>query len=109
MNEEKKNTAVMALADEPVKKKGYSLDEMRYQLALKELQKEFCKEKLINKCNSTLSNAPWSKKAGGGGGFSSTLVSTLMKGLSYTDYFMMGFSVFKTAKNVFSFFRRKKK
>lgn len=32
-----------------------------------------------------------------------------MKGLSYTDYFMMGFSVFKTAKNVFSFFRQQEK
>ena len=111
MSEDKKNQAVMALSDEPVKKKGYTIDEMRYQLALKELQKEFCKEKLVNKCHSTLSHAPWSKKSGGGGrgGFSSTLVSSLMKGLSYTDYFMMGFSVFKTAKNVFSFFRRKRK
>lgn len=104
-----KEVAIMALTEEPVKKKqGYTLDELHYQLALTTLQKEFCKEKLMNTCNTALSKAPWNKKSGSGK-FPSAIVGSLMKGFSYADYFMMGFSVFKTAKNVFSFFKRKKK
>lgn len=109
MSDNKNSTAVTDLVQEPAKKKGYTLDELRYQLALKELQKEFCKEKLVNKCHSAMSQAPWSNKSGKGGGmFPASLLGSLMKGLSYTDYLLMGFSVFKTAKNVFSFFKRRK-
>lgn len=96
-------------ADVPVKKRGYTIDELRYQLALATLQKEFCKEKLINRCHSTMAGAPWNKKSRGGNMFASGIIGSVMKGLSYSDYIMMGFSVFKTAKNVFSFFKRKKK
>ena len=101
----------MALADEPVKKQGYTIDQLRYKIALTTLQKDFCKEKLVNTTHSTMANAPWSKKSGGGGavGFASPLLGTLLKGLSYADYIMLGFSLFKTGKNVFSFFKRKKK
>lgn len=104
-----KEASLPVLAEEPIKKKqGYTIDELHYQLALTTLQAEFCKEKLINKYNAALSGAPWNKKSGSGK-FSSSMVGTLLKGLSYADYFMVGFSVFKTAKNVFSFFKRKKK
>jgi len=104
-----KEASLPVLAEEPIKKKqGYTIDELHYQLALTTLQTEFCKEKLINKYNATLSDAPWNKKSGSNK-FTSSMVGTLLKGLSYTDYFMVGFSVFKTAKNVFSFFKRKKK
>lgn len=105
----KDSTKALAALAPDAKPKGYTIDELRYKLALTTLQKEFCKEKLINKCHSTLSVAPWSKNGKGKGGISSALAGTLLKGLSYSDYFMMGLSVFKTAKNVFSFFKRKKK
>ncbi|MCM1005330.1 MAG: hypothetical protein NC402_03430 [Prevotella sp.] len=106
-----KEKAVMALTEEPVKKQGYGIDQLRYRIALATLQKDFCKEKLINTCHTTLSRAAWSKKSGGGGagGFVSPVVGTILKGLSYSDYIMMGLSVFKTTKNVFSFFKKKKK
>lgn len=87
-------------------RKGYTLDELRYQLALSTLKKEFCKEKIIDTCHDAIDGAPW--KGNGGNGIPSSLMGKLLKGLSYADYFMVGFSVFKTARSVFSFFRKKK-
>lgn len=102
-----KQKAVMALTEQPVHKKGYTLDQLRYKLALTDLQKDFCKEKMINQCHSVMSNTPWNKKSGSG--FGGSLIGGILKGLSYTDYVVMGLSVFKTAKNVFSFFKSKKR
>lgn len=108
-NMENKQIATHIVGEEH-KPKGYSIDELRYQLALTTLKKEFCKEKLINKFNSTVAASPLSgKNASGGGGFPYSLVGKLMKGLSYADYVMMGFSVFKTARSVFSFFKGKRR
>lgn len=111
MTQDNKKQAVIALADEPVKKEGYTIDQLKYQIALTSLKRDFCKEKLVNTVHSSLNNAPWSKKSGGGGmsGFASPLIGTVLRGLSYTDYILLGFSVFKTAKNIFSFVKRKKK
>lgn len=108
MSTEKVNMT-LDISEISVKKKGYTIDELRYQRALITLQKEFCKEKLINACHTTLSAAPWSKKKSGKHTLPSGLIGALLKGLSYSDYLMMGFSVFKTAKSLFSFFKRKKK
>lgn len=105
-----KEKATPIIIAEETKPKGYTIDELRYRLALTTLKKEFCKEKLINKFNSTVAASPLSGKgASGGGSFPFTLVGKLMKGLSYADYVMVGFSVFKTAKSVFSFFKGKRR
>lgn len=111
MSKQINRQAIMKLAEEPTVKRGYSIDRLRYKMALTSLQRDFCKEKLINTCHSTMNNAPWSRKSGGAGagGFASPVLGTLLKGLSYADYVMLGFSIFKTSKNVFSFFKKKKK
>ena len=102
MSETSKYTALRALAGSMAKKKGYDIDELRYQIAIKELQKELCKGKLRH-----MNEAPWSRK-GEGGALRTGILGTVMKGLSYSDYILLGISAFKTTKNIFSFFKRKK-
>ena len=92
--------------------KGYSLEELRYRRALVMLQREFAKEKITTKV----------RKIGQGkllpGGSSSktsglvkagTFASTLLTGLNYADYIMIGFSAFGTVRKIVSFFRKKTK
>lgn len=107
MSETSKHTALRALAGSMAKKKGYDIDELRYQMAIKELQKELCKEKLLHQCGTAMNEAPWSRK-GEGGALRTGILGTVMKGLSYSDYILLGISAFKTTKNIFSFFKRKK-
>lgn len=99
--------------DEPLKFKGYSLEEIRYQRALVMLRREFAKQKINAKVssikkNNILSGSPSASKASG---FmrAGSVAAKIVNGLSYMDYVMIGFSAFGTVKKVVSFFRRKKK
>ena len=104
----KKTDAVTALTSNE-KPQGYTIDELRYRLALVTLKTEFTKEKLINTYNATLSASPLGGKKGSSPVpfWAGPAFGSLLKGLSYADYFLMAFSVFKTARSVFSFFKTK--
>lgn len=89
---------------------GYSLDELRYQRALVLLQKEFCKSRINRNLNNLRKSNPLAPSSSssltGKVGF---VASKLISGLSYLDYAMIGFSLFGTARKVFSVFRKIKK
>lgn len=105
-----KQNEISTSVAETSKARGCSIDELRYRLALTTLQKEFCKEKLINTFNATIDSSPLSKKgSNSGGGMPYSLIGKIMKGLSYADYVLMGLSVFKTAKSVMTFFKSKRR
>lgn len=111
MNEIKKTEDVAKSITNPEKFKGYTLEEIRYQRALVALQKEFCKAKILRNVHSIQKTNPLTpsgaiKSMPGKIGF---VASKLLTGLNYLDYAMLGFSLFRSARKVFSFFHRKKK
>lgn len=90
--------------------KGYTIDQVRYQLVYQSLQREFCKERMINNFKRTLNSTPFGTSGKSRGGMMGIgLLGPLLKGLSYADYIIAGFSAFKTVKSIFSIFRKKKK
>lgn len=88
---------------------GFTIDELRYKIVYTTLQKEFCKDKLFSSVRKTMDTTPFTssgkKNMSGVGG---TMLSGLLKGLSYADYFVVGFSLFKSVKSIFKLIRRKK-
>ena len=89
--------------------RGYDIDELRHQIILKTLQMEFCKEKLVNTYKVVSENAPFVGKKSRENSAGLSLLSSVMKGLSYADYFTVGIAVFKAVKGIRSLFKRKKK
>ncbi len=90
--------------------KGYSIDQLRYQLVYTSLQKEFCKEKFLRTMHSAVEATPFgSGKKSKSMAFGGSIIQSVLKGLSYADYAIVGFSAFKTVRSIFSLFRRKKK
>lgn len=90
---------------------GYSIGQLRYQLALTLLDKEVCREKLVSKTRQTIDNIPFVGKAKEAGSrlAGSSLLPKVFRSLNYADYFMMGLTAFKSIKSITSLFRRKKK
>lgn len=92
--------------------KGYTIEELRYQRALVALQKEFCKTKVLHKCNKLRNHkllgndnsGSMSKFARVG-----SIATKVFSGLNYLDYFMIGMSVFGSARKVFKFIRGKRR
>lgn len=112
MNEIKKTEEVAKSITNPdVKFTGYTLEEIRYQRALVALQKEFCKTKILRNVRNLQKTNPLSpssaaKSMPGKVGFVAT---KLISGLNYLDYAMLGFSVFSSARKIYSFFHKGKK
>jgi hypothetical protein len=112
MNEIQKSTQETERITQPENKfKGYTLEELRYQRALVLLQKEFCKSRITRNVNHLQKNNPLSPSSASGSlpGKVGFVASKLLTGLNYLDYAMIGFSLFGTARKIFSIFRRKKK
>lgn len=91
--------------------KGYTIEELRYQRALVTLQKEFCKSKLERNINSLRKTNPLSPTSAASSlpGKFGIIATKLLSGLNYLDYAMLGFSLFGSARKVYSFFHRRKK
>lgn len=88
---------------------GFTLDEIRHRKALIAVKKEFAKARIFEQANTLRSHNPFAAdgklKAAARLG---KLPMKLVKSLNYTDYILLGVSVFGTAKKIFSFFRKKK-
>lgn len=88
--------------------KGYTIEEIRFHRALVAIEADFCKAK-IARCWSNIQDSnpfmPGNKatlpgKAG-------AIAMKMFHGLNYLDYILLGMSVFKGSKKLFSFFRKK--
>lgn len=86
--------------------KGYSLEELRYQRALVALQKEFSKSKVTHSARK-VQKMGFTGFTSPSGGKSMGLIGKFITGMSYLDYAMLGFSLFKSAKKVISFVKKK--
>lgn len=89
--------------------KGYTLDELKYQRALLLLKREFLKEKALKGASQVRKRIPLINGKSPLSGVSPTgLVGKVVRGLSYTDYLMLGISIFSAGRKVFSLFKKKK-
>lgn len=89
--------------------KGYTLEEIRYQRALVTLHKEFCRNKIERVSRQLSSTSPLApSKSSSLPGKVGFMAGKLLTGLNYIDYIMIGFSLFGSAKKVFSLFKKKK-
>ena len=90
--------------------KGYTIEEIRFQRALVAMEADFCKAKIFKSWDNIVAANPLMpgnksslpSKAGG-------LALRMLSGLNYLDYILLGLSVFKGSKKIFSFFRGLKK
>lgn len=89
--------------------KGYTIEEIRFQRALVAMEAEFCKTKL-NKAWSNLQESnpfmPGNKSSLPGK--AGAIALRMVNGLNYLDYVLIGLSIFKGTKKIFSFFRGRK-
>lgn len=112
MNDIQKSTdAAQEITNPDTNFKGYSLEELRYQRALVALQKEFTKSRIIRNTHNLQKSNPFNPATAASSlpGKMGFLASKLFTGINYLDYALIGFSIFGTARKVFSFFRKKKR
>lgn len=91
--------------------RGYTLEELRYQRALVALKKEFSQTKFLRNIDGVKKSdflSPQRVVSSIPGRFGS-VASKVFSGLSYLDYAMLGFSIFKSIRKLTSLFRKKKK
>ncbi len=95
-------------AEEHAEFEGFTLDEIRHRKALVAVKKEFAKARIFEQANNIKAHNPFAAdsklKAAARLG---RLPMKLVKSLNYTDYILLGVSVFGTAKKIFTFFRKK--
>lgn len=88
---------------------GFTLDEIRHHRALIAVRKEFAKAKVLENVDLLKERNPFSPdsdlKAAARLG---SLPLKLVKGLNYTDYFMLGASLIGTVRKTLKFFKKKK-
>lgn len=90
--------------------KGYTIEEIRFKRALVAMEADFCKTKMarswdaIQDANPLMpgNKASFTGKAG-------AIALKMVNGLNYLDYVLLGLSIFKGTKKVFSLFRGKRK
>lgn len=86
--------------------KGYTIEEIRFQRALLAMEADFCKTKMhrswenIQHLNPLMPGNKTSMAGKAG-----ALALRMVNGLNYMDYILLGLSVFKGTKKIFSFFR----
>lgn len=102
-NKDKKNNGI---SHKEADFSGYTLEELRYQLAIISVKKEFLKEKALETSDAIKkelsSKMPLSK------GNSKGVFSRIMKGLDLADYIMLGFQGFRIMKKFGAIFGRRK-
>ena len=87
--------------------KGYTLEELKHQMALTLIKKEIRKERAMQEVNAIKKSLPFGSESPMANFKAKGLVGKLMKGLNYTDYIMLGFSMFNIGRKIFSLFRKK--
>lgn len=92
--------------------KGYTIEEIRFQRALTAMEADFCKTKMLRSWENLQASNPLSpsfSKSASVAGKAGAIALKMVNGLNYLDYILLGLSVFKGTKKVFSFFKSRKK
>lgn len=90
--------------------KGYTIEEIRFQRALVAMEADFCKTKIQRSISNIQESNPFipgnkSSLPGKAG----AIALKMINGLNYLDYILLGVSLFKGSKKVFSMLRGRKK
>lgn len=95
---------------EPEKKfKGYTIEEIRFRRALVAMEADFCKTKILKSFGHIQNYNPLNPgNKNGVAGKAGALALKMVSGLNYLDYILIGASLFKGGKKIWSFFRGKK-
>lgn len=89
--------------------KGYTIDELRYQIALLALKKEFMKEKAIDASMKIKDRIPMlNGKSPLSGITPRGIMGKIIKGLNFTDYILLGLQLLTIGKKVGGVFKKKK-
>lgn len=89
--------------------KGYTIEEIRFKRALVAMEADFCKTKIFRSWNNIQASNPLMPgNKTSIGGKAGAVALKLVSGLNYLDYVLLGLSVFKGTKKIFSFFRGKR-
>lgn len=105
----KKNKVAQDIVKPEKEFKGYTIEEIRFQRALVAMEAEFCKTKMskswdnIQNLNPLMPGNKTSITGRAG-----QLALKMINGLNYLDYALLGISLFKGTKKVFSLFRGRK-
>lgn len=98
---------------EAPKRKGMTLDEIRYRRAVLALKKDFCKEKVLLGREKLMKQGPFAPKTQSSGSRLFDTVATIAGRFSgkmkVLDYVMVGVSAYSAGKRVLGMFRKKKK
>lgn len=88
---------------------GFTLEEIRHHRALIAVRKEFAKAKILENVERLKERNPFAPDSGlKAASRLGSLPLKLVKGLNYTDYFMLGASLFGTVRKALKFFKKKK-
>lgn len=90
---------------------GYTIEEIRFQRAMVAMEAEFCKTRFLKNWSNIQKANPLSPSSSVPllPGKAGSVALKLINGLNYMDYILLGLSVFKGSRKIFSFFRRNKK
>lgn len=92
--------------------RGYTMEELRYRMAITAVKKELCKDQLASYWQGLVDASPLkalTEKKAEGKTISKGLLGKFLKGLDYADYVVLGMSAFKAVKKIATLFKRKKK
>lgn len=90
--------------------KGYTIEEIRFQRALVAMEADFCKTKIMKSvANIQAANPLMPGNKTSIKGKAGALALKMINGLNYLDYILLGLSVFKGTKKVFSLFKGRHK
>ena len=91
--------------------KGYTIEEIRFQRALVAMEAEFCKAKVFKSWENIQAANPFmpGNKVSSLPSKAGSIALKMFNGLNYLDYVLLGMSLFKGSKKIFSFFKGLKK
>lgn len=89
--------------------RGYTMEELKHQRALTLIKREFLKQKAMNDVDAFKSRLPFNRNSPMGNINAKGLLGKVMKGLSYADYLMLGFSIFSAGRKIFSLFHKRRR
>lgn len=84
---------------------GYTMDQLRYQIALTAIKREFLKERAKESTDEIKKQV--SGKMPISGGSTKGILGKFMKGLDLADYILLGFQGFRLVKKMGAIFRRR--
>ena len=89
--------------------KGYTIEEIRFHRALVAMEADFCKTKIQKSLYNLQKVNPLAPNNMSLPGKAGSIALTLLNGLNYMDYILLGFSAFTGVRKIFSFFKGKRR